>query len=337
MDSKNLLDYLQKVLTLERDNYMQHQTLKAINNTIVNYKNKIENNQKLLEKEVSYNSRTHQLRERIKDYDGVDHIDQVIRVDKSGKWLAYFGIYYCAFLGGMILGIPTLLITNGKTLPSVLLGFLGVLIGGYFPLKAWRKTLKKREQAEIKKIEALQLQDDVNTIKRYDENTRLSAMLPKLENDYNAMIKVNKVTINTLNKFYALNIIPNKYRSFVPVSMFYDYILNKRTYSLERNPVTSDIGAINLYEDEKLKNIIITELRKMNRNLEAIREGQQILYAEIKQANAQTHQLLRDINSNITDFKENVKQDMSVIKYQTEQISKCSQYMSYVTYQNYMS
>ncbi len=136
---------------------------------------------------------------------------------------------------------------------------------------------------------------------------------------------------------YEKDIIPTKYRSFIPVSMFYDYILNKRTYSLERNESTSDIGAINIYEDERLKRLAITEMQKINQNLEAIREGQKILYQEMKSANEQTHRLLNDINANITDFKNNVKEDLSVIKYQNEQINKCTQYMSYVTYQNYMS
>ena len=27
-----------------------------------------------------------------------------IPVNKSGKWLAAFGVYYCAFLGAMLLG-----------------------------------------------------------------------------------------------------------------------------------------------------------------------------------------------------------------------------------------
>ncbi len=324
MDTKNLLEYLEKVMTLERDIYMQNKTLSSINQMISSNKSKIQQNQVLIASSASANT-------------DIEYDIKNVRVDKSGKWLVYFGIYYCACMGGIILGGPTFLISRGKILPTVLLGLIGVIIGWYFPLKAWHRTLDKRKWEEIERIKKLQLQDNVDIINRQSANEKFMAVIPKLQNDYNTMAKVNKVTANTLDKLYSLNIIPTKYRSFIPVSMFYDYILNKRTYSLERNESTSDIGAINIYEDERLKRLAITEMQKINQNLEAIREGQRILYQEMKSANEQTHRLLNDINANITDFKNNVKEDLSVIKYQNEQINKCTQYMSYVTYQNYMS
>ncbi len=96
------------------------------------------------------------------------------------------------------------------------------------------------------------------------------------------------------DKYYQLNIIPKEYWNIVPVSMFYQYIKNGRTYSLTRNPNSSDIGAINMYEEEKDRKIIITQLNRMN---DSIRNYQSILYEAIQESNSQTERLASEINS----------------------------------------
>jgi hypothetical protein len=324
METQKLLKYLETVVELERNKYVQINTINSINNKIKSYENQINNNNRLMLNEYDERKRSTLTAENVK-------------VDKSGKWLAAFGIYYCAFMGAVVFGFLARIAVKGAVIPIVAAGAVGAVAGGVIPWRKWRAVLKKRRLAEIKKFKALQIQDDVAVINRDAQTKDLQAALPKLQKSCEAMKKAYSVTDRTLNSYYNMNIIPVKYRSMLPVCMFYDYILNKRTYSLERNPVTSDIGAINMYEEEVYKKVIIGKLNEAIRQMKMIRNNQEVFYEQMIRAQNKTHQLLTGINDNITGLRKDVAEGLDAIKYQNEQILKCEKYMSYVTYQNYMS
>ncbi len=324
METQVLLNYLGTVMDLEKNKYIQEKTIRSINNQIKSCRNKINGNNLIIVNAAKQSNRSSLSAENV-------------TVSKSGKWLAYLGIYYCAFMGAIILGGLTYYITRQSVALTAVMSIIGILIGGFFPLRIWRNILKKRKAAEIKKIEKIKLMDDVNIINCDTEIKNLQAAIPKLQNDCSAMQKTLKVTSETLSSYYNMNIIPIKYRSMLPICMFYDYILNKRTYSLERNPVTADIGAINMYEDEIYRGLIISKLNEAIQKLDMIRQNQTVFYERMQEAQSRTHELLNGINNNITGFRKDVNKNLDIIKYQTEQIANCEKYMAYVTYQKYMS
>lgn len=323
METQQLLDYLGAVMDLEKNKYIQKKTINAINNRIKVYKNKINRNNLMIVNSDAQSKRS-------------DLSMQNVAVDKSGKWLAYFGIYYCACMGAVILGGLTYFITHQSVALTAVMSIIGIFAGGSFPWRAWKKVLQKRKLAEIEKIKQIKLADDVSIINCNAETGQLQDAVPKLENDCALMQKTLKVTSDTLDSYYNMNIIPDKYRSLIPVCMFYDYILNKRTYSLERNPETSDIGAINMYEDEVYKKLIVSKLDEAIQQMSIIRHNQEIFYARMQEAQNKTHELLNGINRSIDDFHNDVNKNLNIMKYQNEQIASCERYMAYITYQRYM-
>jgi hypothetical protein len=164
-------------------------------------------------------------------------------------------------------------------------------------------------------------------------NNEISVILPKLEAEKNSMQETYRMTCQTLNKCYDTDIIPVEYRSIIPVCMFYDYISNGRTYSLKRNQNAFDEGAINMYEDECFRRAIIDKLDIVIERLDELKQGQKVLYNAIQDGNIQTKRLLSEINTNVS----NVNGNLQTIQYQNEQRNRCLKYMSYVTYQRYMS
>lgn len=77
--------------------------------------------------------------------------------------------------------------------------------------------------------------------------------------------------------FYSKNIIYPKYRNLPAIASFYEYFESGRCDSLEGN-----YGAYNIYEDEKRKDMIISQISEIIQNLEAIKENQYQLYQRIE-------------------------------------------------------
>lgn len=90
---------------------------------------------------------------------------------------------------------------------------------------------------------------------------------------------------NYLENLYQRNIIFPKYRYFVAVASFYEYISSGRSQSLELR--LGDKGCYNIYEEEIDRKIIISQLNMVLSNLSSIRNGQYVLYTAIQDAEQQ--------------------------------------------------
>jgi hypothetical protein len=101
----------------------------------------------------------------------------------------------------------------------------------------------------------------------------------------------------TLGELYAKDIIFGKYRRFVAVASFYEYIMSGRCDSLEGRD-----GAYNLYESELRQNIIIGKLDEAVGRLEEIRDAQYVLYAAIQESN----RISREIASEVSEINSRV-------------------------------
>ena len=317
MDTSKLLEYLSIIIDLEKNKYTQEKTIKNINNSISSYQSEFNNN-------LSLNEKSDNIRQNISNFES-------IKVDESGKGIMYFMIYYVGCIGAG-LGVIAYNIANSMGI-AIILGIIGAVIGGSIPVLVWKNIMKNRRERTIIQVQRGMRADNELKQNRQLRNNEISLVVPKLEAEKKSMQETYQLTCQTLKKCYEINIIPVKYRNIVPVCMFYDYILNGRTYSLKRNPNAFDEGAINMYEDEIFRNIIKDKLDIIINKLDDLREGQKVLCRVIEEGNRQTHKLLNDINSNVTRVNDNLQ----TIQYQNEQRNRCLEYMSYVTYQRYMS
>lgn len=315
METSKLLEYLSIIIDLEKSKYAQEQTIRRLNDNISSYKKEYDTNIALnrnIEENAACTYNTHN-----------------IKVNTSGKGLMYFMVYYIGCLGAS-LGVAAFHLT--QKLPfALIIGFIGAIIGGCIPVIVWKNILKKRkEQAIIQKQKGCQADIELKESREL-RNKDLLIVIPKLDAENKAMTETYQFTCQTLQKCYDVGVIPMKYRSIVPVCMFYDYISNGRTYSITRNPVAFDEGAINMYEEELFKKEITDKMNTMICNLEAIRHNQKIIYNAIQDGNRQTHKLLSDINNNITQTNKN----LHTIQYQNEQLNKHAEYLSWVAYQKF--
>lgn len=317
MDTSKLLEYLSIIIDLEKNKYTQEKTIKNINNSISSYQSEFNNN-------LSLNEKSDNIRQNISNFEN-------IKVDESGKGIMYFMIYYVGCIGAG-LGVIAYNIAHSMGI-AIILGIIGAVIGGSIPVLVWKSIMKNRRERTIIQMQRGMRADNELKQNRQLRNSEISLAVPKLEAEKESMQETYQLTCQTLKKCYEINIIPVKYRNIVPVCMFYDYILNGRTYSLKRNPNAFDEGAINMYEDEIFRNVIKDKLDIIINKLDDLREGQKVLCRVIEEGNRQTHKLLNDINSNVTKVNDNLQ----TIQYQNEQRNRCLEYMSYVTYQRYMS
>ena len=85
-----------------------------------------------------------------------------------------------------------------------------------------------------------------------------------------------KESIECKNKLYDCDVIFEKYRNVVAVSMFCEYISSGRCDTLEGKD-----GTYNLYESEIRANIVISNLSKIVDSLEKIKENQYMIYSKL--------------------------------------------------------
>lgn len=320
MNTKDLEQYLAIIIDLEKNRNIQLNTIRQLDNKISSYKNEIANGGKL-------NTNT------IKSISSQIESPDKIQVSRSGKWLMYFGVYYLGFQGAS-LGFLAYQLTNNFIM-SFTIGIIGAVIGGSIPILIWKKVLKKRRQAKILLLQNQMMGIQESNKRKKERCDYLSKIIPQLTDMRASVCETMRNTEKTLEKYYSVNTIPKKYRHLVAVCMFYDYIINKRTYSIERNYTTSDIGAINMYEEECFKRSILSQLNEINRNLNRIRDNQRVLYNAIQDGNRRTHELLTSIDNNISNFKQDVKNNFEVLKYQNEQKARNDEYMRRIAYHNF--
>lgn len=107
--------------------------------------------------------------------------------------------------------------------------------------------------------------------------------------------KIEEAT-NLLDKLYSMNIIHPKYRNFVAVAQFLEYLDTGRCTELE-----GPNGAYNLYETELRANIIIDKLDDIATQLSAYNQNMSTLISAI----SHTNRLLDDMSGCLNEIKAN--------------------------------
>lgn len=246
MEKKEYLDYFDKVLQLEQKKLAQDELYKV-------YKKYMEDNKPTLEPE-----------------------DIPSEPTKGGG----FNIG----CGSVILILPSLLICTSIIVSdwSWLREIWGIGVLGFF---IWgiamivygiREKKKEREEYAVYTQEVQEVEKrNREAEKKYEQDLEYwkyaLAKSKKYYEEHDAEIK------SKLFSVYFDDIIYPKYQNFAAVASFYEYFESGRCSSLEGR-----YGAYNIYEDEKRKDMIISQINEVIHNLEAIRENQYQLYSRIE-------------------------------------------------------
>ncbi len=124
---------------------------------------------------------------------------------------------------------------------------------------------------------------------------------------------------NRLNEFYNYNIVDQKYwHNIVAISSFYQYLSEKRTYSLEFDQKTGDRGAYNIYNEEAQRGIIIIQLGKVLDKLDQVIENQYTLQNTLRNANRKINSLSSNINQMSRQISSSIQEQTAIQAYNAE-------------------
>ena len=191
----------------------------------------------------------------------------------------------------------------------------------------FKKEQEEKCQLEIKRLEELHKKECEDLKAEYE---KLLAQYENSINSSDAIITKESVIATSVHnevvlaeellenlykarkKAYAYGVIFEKYRNFVAVSMFYEYLSSGRCSELE-----GANGAYNLYESELRANIIISKLTEINKHLKDIKRNQFMIYSAVSEATNQLSSLnssmntmiksLDRIDSHLTGIEKNTK------------------------------
>lgn len=190
--------------------------------------------------------------------------------DEIGMTLSFtlFSIPWCivgSFFFGGLLAAPLLL----------LIVSIGTIIWRIFDRKKVKKSNLEAHKANS------EIEKENQTIKSN------AAVQLRMINSQIAKIRESlRSTEQTLERFYAKNVVYQKYRGLVPITMFCEYMDSGRCTGLSGHE-----GAYNIYENEIRLNIIIVKLDNIIRRLDEIRDNQYMLANMLQQTNRELGQL----------------------------------------------
>lgn len=170
---------------------------------------------------------------------------------------------------------------------ALLLSLVGYIIS-YLNVKSDNKEIDKiNENIKIK-----------NAYNRKNVQSQISI----LKNEQTKVDSFINQTKNILNEYYSQNIVFDKYRNFVAISSFHEYLSCLRCTTLEGYQ-----GAYSIYESEMRQNLIINKLDEVIIHLKAIEQNQYMLYSAINESNSKTSSLIQemhDISHNLRSIDE---------------------------------
>lgn len=314
MDVEQLKKYLAILVELEKDKHTQKTMIAELEEEITAYQKQYDENQIIIQ---SWNH-------------APTTVDKSqIEIDKSGKGILILSIYVLCAISGTLAWVFASIITKSQTfaiIPGVTAVLLCILLGRVI----WKSILNKRIRQELAKRQR-QLRVNNNKGQKISGNAlqtnqHISSVIPQIKEKQTILHNMLQLTQQTLSQYYSADIIPQKYRSLIPVCMFYDYITNGRTYSIQRDPSRFDEGAINIYEQERLQKIIISKLDDVIDSIEDLTNTQRVLCDVIQKSNRDIQRILHDINDNIKASNDSLQ----IIQYQNEQRNRCLAYANYM-------
>ena len=244
-------------------------------------------------------------------------------------------------------------ILASDSLWSFIPGILVTLFGGIFVLGAlvgaYSDISKELQEAQADKFNQAKYCKDLqvyNTNIKNDKQRVEQELVKKAALDANLEILKGQLerSKSNLRKIYDKNIIFPKYRNLIMLCSIYEYLCAGRCSTLEGHE-----GAYNILEMEIRFDRIITQLDRVLTRLSAIRQSQYILYSAIQDSNQRVASLVETTNSmaqqienmstqqrlanNDLQYQLNRLQESSAITaYQSERIERELSYMNRMNY-----
>lgn len=246
-------------------------------------------------------------------------IPKEIRVEKKPNGMEIFCVRLFGFVPYAIviffIVVVICIIARGGAIFSLLIPIIFTVINivegfqsEYFPQKERYETYCRNVKEEEKRIET--------------EKSVQNILLQEAEIIARKMQSSQKL----LDSLYSLNVIYPKYRNLIAVSQFYEYFESGR-----RNTLTGVNGAYDLYEQERLQNMIIDRLDRISSQLGMLQRTQNVLYQEINRTNTLISGLESEIkNTNLT--LQGIQNTAAITEYNSMVLARETGARDYINY-----
>lgn len=199
---------------------------------------------------------------------------------------------------------------------ALIVGILSAIIIG--PIVA--KCSSNKEQAEYDSDYKYRL-NEYDRLKSVDEKRVRNENIIRgnIQREIEILEEKYADSKKRLNEFYNYNIVDQKYwHNIVAISSFYQYLSEKRTYSLEFDQKTGDRGAYNIYNEEAQRGIIIIQLGKVLDKLDQVTENQYMLQNTLRDANSKINSLSSNINHMSRQISSSIQEQTAIQAYNSE-------------------
>lgn len=296
MANKNLIAYLENIIALEKDSYIQGQMITKINQKIATLGNKGRIQRQ-------YSPRV----------DFKEDIEGGIGLGMIGG--AIIGVIYGFFTGSGFFGTIFEMIGGG-----FLFGIGGIGVGFVIGL-----CIYFYEKAAEKKADAAYYQeylDDVAKDNRRVQNEK--EQIKQLDELRNSIVEAKVKTVSTLNRYYQCGALYETYRNFAAVCSICEYLKSGKCSELQGHE-----GAYVLYDTERRLDKILDKIDDVVAHLNQIKSTQFMLYSAIQDGNRKTDRLLQESYRQTALLEYNAEQN-EIIAYNTECTANA------VNYQNWL-
>lgn len=297
VDTKMLIDYFKRIISLETRKYALLQVIDKLNNEKIEAKN-------YKTKEYGY------------EFDKKGFFSYVIKPTIRNTIINLF-------LGSIVWYIIYEIVTSiiGKNLdehPLMAIIFLILILGIWLsvPILSLIKYSKQRrvKNTEIKKSKEEYSKEIDNYNKNVDTfNATLDDQRKDLKERKNMANNLLIETNELLQKLYNLDVVHKKYQNFVAIATICEYFETGRCNSFD-----GYTGAYNIYEQEIRQDKIISKLDDILYSLEDIKRNQFTMYCAIQNGNHLANQLLSStsqLSHNTNIIKENTETIRFLEKY----------------------
>lgn len=217
-------------------------------------------------------------------------------------------------------GAPSLLDSLFKIILAIIISIVIGIACGLIIAIIGALIHKSREQKQYD-YEYRQELKEYNELKESDEQRikNESILQTKIQQEINLLEKQYEDSKKHLDEFYDYNIIDKRYRyNIVAISSFYQYLSEKRTFCLEFDRETGDRGAYNIYNEEAQRGLIISQLGKVLDKLDDIIDNQYTLQHTLIEANEKISYLYSNVDQMGRQISASIQEQTAIEAYNAE-------------------
>lgn len=295
MDKQTLIRYLEDVVELEKQVFLQQQTLDALDSKIRSLGIKKDFNEPQYVNTPTYNKPTYNKPKKLLEGEG-ENIGCITGLVAAGVFItivllsAIFDVRFSGLndwkliiLAAIITPIAAAIIIANRKKKQAQDDYNSMVAeneADYNSRLTKNNADYNRRMAEYRR----NVSEDAQRVNRELAEKRI------LEQERSALYQKHLQTKQVLQNYYDLDIIYGKYRNFVAVSSFVDYFKSGSCSTLGEN--TGGDGAYNKFDIEVKLDRIIDRLDDIIRNLDQIKSNQWCIYNAIQEGNSIARRLV---------------------------------------------